>query len=72
MKKRFTASERISFIANLIMIFVYLSAGIFIFFVKTNFFPGLKNQLFGTILILYAAYRGYSFFTKWRKSTDEI
>lgn len=71
MRKRSLLSERLYLIINIIMIVIYASVGIFLFFWQTNSIVSSSRKIFSGVLILYAAYRGFSLIRKIKTTADE-
>ncbi len=71
MRRRSLLSEKFSWLANSFMIFVYGAIGIFFIFGKTTFFKGTQGKYFGAVLVLYAIYRVYSLFKKYKNTINE-
>ena len=71
MRKRSSLSERLYLIINIIMIIIYASVGTFLFFWQTNSIQPSSRKIFSGVLMLYAAYRGFSLFRKIKSTADE-
>lgn len=71
MRRRSSLSEKFSWFANGFMVFVYGAIGFFFIFGNTTFFQGTMGKYFGATLILYAAYRGFSLFKRYKNTVDE-
>ena len=71
MRWRSTLSERLYLILNIIMILIYALVGTILFFWQTDSFPPINRKIFSGVLLLYATYRGFSFFRKIKTTSDD-
>ena len=72
MDRRSSLSERLYFIINIIMIFIYAGSGITLLLWRIPAVSTLSRQSFGVILLLYSFYRGFSLLRKTKNTFDEI
>lgn len=71
MRNRSSLSDRFYLIINSSMVLVYAGIGLYLIFRGGNFFPGKSSLFLGAVLLLYAAFRGFNVFNKYKNTQNE-
>ena len=71
MRTRSSLSDRFHLIINSIMVLVYAAIGFYLIFRGGRFFPGKSSLFLGAVLLLYAGFRGFNVFKKYKITQNE-
>ena len=71
MRIRSSWGERLYLFLNLTMILVYGGCGLLLLIANIQTVPSISRKLFGGLLLLYAAYRGFKLYKRNRDDAEE-
>ena len=71
MRNRSSLSDRFFLIINSSMVLVYAGIGLYLIFRGSRFFPGKTSLFLGSVLMLYACFRGFNVFKKYKSTPNE-